>query len=138
MSSPKGEGHFTYTEGTKRSTFGLLRPHPDHNPDEKLNDKNFNRKFLDEVMTKYGFREQEEDCEEEEDANEGMEGYEGSIDLEATSPQDSEDDFYGLGEWGNAYNSEEDEDWGGDDGNGKSSASDGAEDEECEDMYDDM
>ncbi|KAG0148622.1 hypothetical protein CROQUDRAFT_90129 [Cronartium quercuum f. sp. fusiforme G11] len=91
------------------------------------------------VMTKYGFGEQEENFNEEEDENdEGMEGVEGSINLEAMSPEDFEDDLYGVREWGNAYNSEDDEDWGGDDGNGKSSGSDGAEDEEGKDMYDDM
>ncbi|KAG0149329.1 hypothetical protein CROQUDRAFT_89135 [Cronartium quercuum f. sp. fusiforme G11] len=113
--------------------------HPDHNPNEKLSDKNFNRKFLDEVMTKYGFAEQEENFEEEEDENdEGMVGVDGSIDLEATSPEDFEDDLYGVREWGNAYNLEDDEDWGGDDGNWKSNGSDSAEDEEGEDMYDDI
>ncbi|KAG0151004.1 hypothetical protein CROQUDRAFT_87474 [Cronartium quercuum f. sp. fusiforme G11] len=127
------------SQGAKRSTFGLLQLHPDHNPDEKLSDKNFTRKFLDEVMTKYGFAEQEENFEEEEDENdEGMVGVEGSIDLEATSPEDFEDDLYGVREWGNAYNSEDDKDWGGDDGNWKSNGSDGAEDEEGEDMYNDM
>ena len=70
----------------------LLAPrHPDYDPDEKMGDKAFTKKHIEQVAERYGLG-----LDEGESNNEGEDcdiddGSQGSIDLKAESPEDSED-----------------------------------------------
>lgn len=99
----------------------LPRNHPKYDKDEKLSDRQFNKKYLEDTLTFYHLNEivkepeessDDEECEEPNE--EEIEG--GVIDLEVSSPEDS-DGFLDDGDWGNQYNSEDDSDYQEDEDN---------------------